>query len=248
MPCCPCCCAQYDGECCGAPGSKICCKDPDVCCGTGESQVCCEHPRECCTIYEIGVGESESCCTETQYCCNDGQGVCCEVGEICCVGDEGAVCCESNVVCCAGVCCAEGECCVNDECTACESCSSVISVGSTLSLDCDCYVYAWGEWHGDDECPIPAGWELDPTWTGSPSRVRTPLNELVPKICQPGFPAFDAAMAGAQATRLALSEYTCVDSSTGLPYAPSPVGGFGGLLRHCCEGYCQDGPCDESPP
>jgi hypothetical protein len=120
MPCCTCCCIQLNGECCGPDGNKVCCKDPDVCCGTGESQVCCEAPRECCTVYEVGVGESEVCCTEAQYCCNDGQGVCCEVGEICCIGDEGATCCESSVVCCAGVCCAEGECCVDDVCVPCE--------------------------------------------------------------------------------------------------------------------------------
>lgn len=104
MACCQCCCAQYDG----------------VCCGTGEEKVCCKTPRECCTVYTLGVGESDVCCTETQYCCNDGQGVCCEVGQICCVGDLGAVCCESNVVCCAGVCCAEGECCADDVCVPCD--------------------------------------------------------------------------------------------------------------------------------
>lgn len=104
MACCPCCCTQQNG----------------VCCGTGEEKVCCKAPRECCTVYEIGVGESDVCCTDTQYCCNDGQGVCCEVGEVCCVGDEGAVCCESNVVCCAGVCCAEGQCCVDDACVPCD--------------------------------------------------------------------------------------------------------------------------------
>lgn len=104
MACCPCCCTQQNG----------------VCCGTGEEKVCCKAPRDCCTVYTAGVGESDVCCTETQYCCNDGQGVCCEVGQICCVGDLGAVCCESNVVCCAGVCCAEGECCIDDACSPCE--------------------------------------------------------------------------------------------------------------------------------
>ena len=104
MACCPCCCTQQNG----------------VCCGTGEEKVCCKAPRECCTVYTLGVGESDVCCGETQYCCNDGQGVCCEVGQICCVGDLGAVCCESNVVCCVGVCCAEGECCVDDVCVPCE--------------------------------------------------------------------------------------------------------------------------------
>lgn len=149
MPCCTCCCVKLDGECCGPDGNKVCCKDPDVCCGTGESQVCCENPRECCTVYEIGVGESEVCCTETQYCCNDGQGVCCEVGEICCIGDEGATCCESSVVCCAGVCCAEDECCIDDACVPCEcesdeDCPEGECCNDGVCGECECEI--------DDDC------------------------------------------------------------------------------------------------
>jgi hypothetical protein len=218
MACCQCCCAQYDG----------------VCCGTGEEKVCCKTPRECCTVYQVGVGESDVCCTETQYCCNDGQGVCCEVGEICCVGEQtGAVCCPSEVVCCAGVCCAEGECCVNDQCTACESCSSVL-VGSTLSLDCDCYVRASVDWLCDED-EIPDGWAIDPEFAGSPPRVITPW-ALTDKVCLPGNTAYDASVAAAQAAVNGLLASGC-----------AAVGGVQTKLRHCCDGYCQDGPC-EAPP
>ena len=267
MPCCTCCCIQLNGECCGPDGNKVCCKDPDVCCGTGESQVCCETPRECCTVYEVGVGESEVCCTETQYCCNDGQGVCCEVGEICCIGDDGATCCESNVVCCAGVCCAEGECCVDDACVPCEcesdedcpegeccndgvcgECVTECSAPGIVDLACPCEVSAVVNWvaHSEPECLLPEGWTE--YYYGGERRAIS-----VPHVAAQCYgDALAAAVAAAQATLANIKALRCVwpnDGSglAGTLYAPALGGGGSTQYYYCCDGQCQPDNCD-SPP
>lgn len=237
MPCCPCCCAQYDGECCGAPGSKICCKDPDVCCGTGESQVCCEHPRECCTIYQAGIGPSESCCTETQYCCNDGEGVCCEVGEICCVGDQsGAVCCASNVVCCAGVCCAEGECCIDDVCVPCEceddgDCPEGQCCNGGVCGECGC-----GE---DEDCQYCTG------MIGIASGVVATCEEMQALCAELGgtYVENDLGACACDNIRIPIDGNDCTAITEF--YLGNP---FTLEQGHCCDNECQYEPCDASPP
>jgi hypothetical protein len=62
MSCCDCCCLAVNGECCGPPGEKACCKEPRVCCGSGEEQVCCPEGQEC---------EDGECVECEPYTCGD---------------------------------------------------------------------------------------------------------------------------------------------------------------------------------
>lgn len=113
MSCCNCCCLALEGECCGPPGEKICCKAPQECCNTGEEQlccaegeycckeqICCTEGRECC-----GTEEEPSCCLEEEECCFEV--LCCFDGR-CCGTEEDPYCCE------------EGECCYDGVCEPCE--------------------------------------------------------------------------------------------------------------------------------
>ena len=235
MACCPCCCTQQNG----------------VCCGTGEEKVCCKAPRECCTVYTLGFGESDVCCTETQYCCNDGQGVCCEVGQICCVGDLGAVCCESNVVCCAGVCCAEGECCVDDVCVPCEcetdeDCPEGECCNGGVCGECA------DECEADEDCgycsgiigPFQQYTQCVPAVIGGGCQDCEVLADLCAELGGSYFrsndPVFDFCTC--QNIVLPTSEANCT------AFNAAYNGSFTFENGHCCDNQCQYEPCDEAPP
>lgn len=221
MACCPCCCTKQNG----------------VCCGTGEEKVCCKAPRECCTVYEIGVGESDVCCTETQYCCNDGQGVCCEVGEVCCVGDEGAVCCESNVVCCAGVCCAEGECCVDDACVPCdcesdEDCPEGECCNDGVCGECGCDT--------DEDCGYCVGLlGLAQGYVATCEEMQTLCDQLGGVYTSIGTPPVETC---ACLVEIPTDNNDCsaLEEQYNSPFTLE--------AGHCCDNQCQYEPCDESPP
>lgn len=74
MGCCTCCCLAVNGECCGPPGEKTCCKEPRVCCGSGEEQVCCAEGYYCCQE-KVCCESGRACCgpSEDPYCCPEGQ-------------------------------------------------------------------------------------------------------------------------------------------------------------------------------